>query len=206
MTELKMKALAMYLECEIEEIEQTKYNENEFETPEGDFLVYIDEEADEEHTQYIQNLWDDIGLESFTESAQEYIIQNFGESDWLDEAMRESYQFYIDDIREEIEDEDEEGNEITRLQTEMEEERTETEEDFLNHLCEQWENGVEWYKSNFGENEFSEMAKKYMDFDIEAIAEYCRDNDGRGHSLASYDGEENEITIEDEVFYIYRTN
>ena len=30
--------------------------------------------------------------------------------------------------------------------------------------------------------------------------------DGRGHFLSSYDGEENEETIDGETFYIYRTN
>ena len=30
--------------------------------------------------------------------------------------------------------------------------------------------------------------------------------DGRGHFLSSYDGNENEITIDDETFYIYRLN
>lgn len=30
--------------------------------------------------------------------------------------------------------------------------------------------------------------------------------DGRGHSLSGYDGNENEETISEETFYIYRTN
>lgn len=30
--------------------------------------------------------------------------------------------------------------------------------------------------------------------------------DGRGHSLSSYDGNENEETVEGETFFIYRTN
>ena len=30
--------------------------------------------------------------------------------------------------------------------------------------------------------------------------------DGRGHSLSSYDGNENEETVNGETFYIYRTN
>jgi len=30
--------------------------------------------------------------------------------------------------------------------------------------------------------------------------------DGRGHTLSSYDGEEGEITFQNEWYYIYRTN
>ena len=30
--------------------------------------------------------------------------------------------------------------------------------------------------------------------------------DGRGHTLASYDGEENEVIVDEETFYIYRIN
>lgn len=42
-------------------------------------------------------------------------------------------------------------------------------------------------------------------FDDERWKDDARD-DGRGHSLAHYDGHENEETIGDETFYIYRTN
>lgn len=30
--------------------------------------------------------------------------------------------------------------------------------------------------------------------------------DGRGHFMSSYDGEENEVTVNDQTFYIYRLN
>lgn len=43
----------------------------------------------------------------------------------------------------------------------------------------------------------------HMYFDYES---YKRDakHDGRGHLLASYDGEEREVMIEDEYFFVYR--
>ena len=67
---------------------------------------------------------------------------------------------------------------------------------------------------------FEEQCRSYIDdcmeipenirhyFDEEKFIEDCRNNDGRGHILASYDGEENEIQDPEskEWFYIYRTN
>ncbi len=45
----------------------------------------------------------------------------------------------------------------------------------------------------------------YISFDEETWKRDAK-MDGRGHSLSSYDGCENEETIEGETFYIYRTN
>lgn len=42
--------------------------------------------------------------------------------------------------------------------------------------------------------------------DIDHFIEDAISCDGRGHFLSSYDGEENEIKIDDQWFYIYRTN
>ena len=49
-----------------------------------------------------------------------------------------------------------------------------------------------------------ESIKDFIDEDdfIEAVVE----SDGRGHTLSSYDGNENEISFDDEWYYIYRTN
>jgi hypothetical protein len=43
-------------------------------------------------------------------------------------------------------------------------------------------------------------------FDYEKCAKIVKDNDGRGNTLASYDGEENEVFIDGEWFYLYRVN
>ena len=49
-----------------------------------------------------------------------------------------------------------------------------------------------------------ESIKDFIDEDdfIEGVIE----SDGRGHTLSSYDGNENEILFDDEWYYIYRTN
>ena len=49
-----------------------------------------------------------------------------------------------------------------------------------------------------------ESIKDFIDEDdfIEGVIE----SDGRGHTLSSYDGNENEISFDDEWYYIYRTN
>ena len=43
-------------------------------------------------------------------------------------------------------------------------------------------------------------------FDEDSFIEEVIGSDGRGHSLSSYDGDENEIVFNDEWYYIYRTN
>lgn len=188
-------------------IEQSDYNDNLFEYDGMEFLVVTEEEAIAEHNDYIENLWDDLGLECFSESTQEYIIENFTtDNGFFSECMNESNEFYIDEIRDEVASEDEDGNEITRLQEEMEENNCETEDDYLEHLNNQYIDGMTWYRENFGEESFLEIAKNNLNFDIEKIAEYCRECDGIAHNLAGYDGNEEEVKIEDEVFYIYRTN
>jgi hypothetical protein len=48
-----------------------------------------------------------------------------------------------------------------------------------------------------------ETLKQY--FDTEAWKRDAR-MDGRGHSLSSYDGNEDEISADDETFYLYRIN
>lgn len=41
---------------------------------------------------------------------------------------------------------------------------------------------------------------------IDAFVDAAISADGRGHFLSSYDGHENEETVEDQTFYIYRIN
>lgn len=199
----KMESLRMFLGYDsIEDITESTYDENTFDTPDGEYMVLTDEEADEKAKERVSDFIDDCGITGFTPSFQEEIKNNYTDLSWFDEAMRESYEFYIDDIREEF-DTDEDGEEVTRLQLEMNEADCEDEESFLDYLCEQ-ENGADWYKSNFGDEAFNEAITKYCNLDVEAICEAVISYDGRGQQLSSYDGEENEQSFEGVTYYIYK--
>lgn len=51
------------------------------------------------------------------------------------------------------------------------------------------------------------MEDRVSDFiDEDSFVEDVVSSDGRGHTLSSYDGDENEIVYQDEWYYIYRTN
>jgi hypothetical protein len=52
--ELKIKALAKFLECGLDEIAATKYDETTFDAPGGEYMVLTDEEADQKAADYIR--------------------------------------------------------------------------------------------------------------------------------------------------------
>ena len=66
-----------------------------------------------------------------------------------------------------------------------------------------WEQSLENYLDECVLAEMSEMAQNY--FDRERWMEDAK-MDGRGHSLASYDGNENEVETGNGTYYIYRMN
>ena len=74
---------------------------------------------------------------------------------------------------------------------------------FKTHYVDQ-EDAVEWYKMNFGDESFRDVVKEHNLLDIDAILEEVKRNDGRGPSLAAYDGAENETEYNGTWYYIYR--
>ena len=153
-----------------------------------------------------------MGIEAFTPDFQQDIIYNqMVDVDWFDDAMKESYEFYADDIM------SEDGEHGNRLFDEMIKEGVISEEDvtedgelvdgidldekkeeFVEKLCENWDNGVQWYIDNFGEGDFSDVCKKHALYDYDEIAETAIRWDGRGHFISYYDGEE--LDIGDDLF------
>ena len=71
--------------------------------------------------------------------------------EWFEDAMIESNEFYIDDIREESSYSDEYE---TRLEEEMAEADCKTEEGYLEYLNSQYDDPIEWYIDNFGADDF----------------------------------------------------
>lgn len=66
-----------------------------------------------------------------------------------------------------------------------------------------WDESIESYIDDCVLNELPEQYRQY--FDNEKFKHDCS-FDGRGHTLASYDGHENKSKIDNETYYIYRVN
>ena len=66
-----------------------------------------------------------------------------------------------------------------------------------------WDQSLDNYIDECILPELPEIAKNY--FDVEKWKKGAK-HDGRGHSLAGYDGEEHEAKIGDTTYYIYRQN
>lgn len=181
----------------IEAVKDGTFYENlEFITDLGDYLVLTEGEREGEYNDRQKSLIEELGLEGFTEYAQEHILNNFIDTDLFNDIMKESNEYYIKDIKYE------EG----RLEEEMEEVGVKTEEEYLEVLNADYEEGAEWYKDNFGEEAFSEIVKNQDLMNVEEVIEWCKDQDGYAHTLATYDGEELKATINGTDYYIYRTN
>ena len=217
MEENRVKALANYLGIGEDEIEEI-YN-NEYETPDGDYLVLTEEEAYDREKEYIMNLVYDIGISSFNVNTSDFV-----DGDWFEEAFREIEENYVDDIEYES-DEVFDNRLIQELYNEgwLEDEDFETNEngepDFKNlkedvDLGSAKENYVQGLMNNitdyiqefifqFGEDDFNRVVEENNLVDKEALAEYCIREDGVGHNIATYDGAE--IDLGDGL-YAYRTN
>lgn len=182
------------------EVEEVEYSDNTYRIDGKEYLVLTDEEANTAHEEYIKNFIDDCGVSGFTEFAQEYILEECLDASWFDEAMKESYENYASDIENEDSDNEEYEN---RLEEEMADAGCEDEDSFVEHLCSSYDSGVQWYKDNFGDSDFSEAINKHCSIDIGKVSEFCIEHDGRGHSLASYDGDELELADD---YYAYRIN
>lgn len=63
-------------------------------------------------------------------------------------------------------------------------------------------NEMDEYKYQFGDEAFRETVLENNLIDLEKLAEWCVDMDGVAHTLATYDGQEEEFN----GFYFFRTN
>lgn len=111
-TDEKVQALLDYLNEENDtkltaddiKVEEQSYSKSGalYHTPFGTYNVLTDSESYDAAYQRINDIWDDLGLESFTPNAQIYIRDNFIKpTDSLDEFMEEDFYEYYTDIESE---------------------------------------------------------------------------------------------------------
>lgn len=92
--------------------------------------------------------------------------------------------------------------EVERLREDAESEAQDNISELADKMSDDQGDAIEYYRDNFGEDEFNRIVKEQELLDVRAYAEYCADVDGVAHALASYDGNE----YEEDGYYIYRTN
>lgn len=215
-TEERIKALATYLGVEEDEITEG-YDDTVFEVNGEEYRVLDDGEADEAVVDDVENLIDDMGLEAFTDSMQDWIVGNaIDNAEWFDEALEEDMNYYVDDMSDDevVEEainygvideddayiEDEDGNQEIKPELDIED----LGEKLVDELIDREPDAYTWYVNNFGKNSVRDLINDgTLTLDYQAIADEVISWDGRGNSLASYDSDEIEL---DDGLYAYRIN
>ena len=98
-------------------------------------------------------------------------------------------------------DELEERKEDIKMDDDNYEYTEDAKDEYVERRMDEVRNDPVGFLRDFG---MEESIKDFIDEDdfIEGVVE----SDGRGHTLSSYDGVENEVSFDDEWYYIYRTN
>lgn len=221
----KKKFLADYLGIDVENVEEG-YSENIFEIKDSneEYFVGNYEESYDAAKEDVINIYEDLGLESFTEDFQDWIIMNAINEDYLDdyisdiadsqvESMDDDdlIQFAIDNgmyTEEDIYEEDEDGELVIREDFEIEKLRDEVREFIAPSDEADYSEKIDYIEDYYGldtfKDEMRDMSKGNPDvIDIDVVADECIEEDGIAHFVASYDGEEIEL---DDDLYAYRMN
>ena len=187
------------VQCDmVEDIESIEFNSNYVTTDIGEYIVF-DSYDDAENIAIERNfeILEDCGIpENLIFEAE---LQGLIDTEYFEDYFNELHQFEAYD----------EGLEyiITDEQDELLGAGKITEQDIRDNLYNSLQasikgNELEEYKYQFGEEEFQRVLIEHNLIDITALAKWCVDMDGVGHTLASYDGDETECN----GYYIYRTN
>lgn len=222
--EEKRLALAEHLGIDESELEDSSYDENAFTYDDMEYLVLDDKEADDATYTDIEELVDDMGLEAFSKNMQDWILENAIDYDF-EEAYREMEESYVEDIENEgsrefdnrlieemydaniLTDDDfveYEDGEIDHETLKDEVDLNDKKEEYVDYLLNNISDFREEFIDEFGIDEVLRLVKEgYADLDINAIVDEVIRWDGRGPSLAIYDGEEREL---DNGLFAYRVD
>lgn len=226
----RLTALREYLVDEEKATEEelseiiSAHRDEEFITPYGDYLVLTEDEASDLALEEVKTFLEEEGVGGLDLTVIGG-LEPFVEEGWFRDALEESNQYYAEDILSEsdrtydnrlveecysnglISDDDfelDEDGEIdyTRCQLDSDE-LIELYVDYLNSFI--FDPITEFIKE-YGFEEFNRVVREHDLIDIDSLAETVVEVDGRGNSLATYDGKEIKIESNGEWFYIYRTN
>jgi hypothetical protein len=201
----RAQALAQFLGCDVSEV--SCIDRYEFDAPNGESYYVVDEEeAEQLAKEDIENLFDELGLESFTEYFRGWIIENALDKDWFEECVRESTESYVNDIEYEdgrLQDELLAHGVITEEDIESGYDVDDAKERYVELLMEDIDDYVEYCGFNFGWKWVSEVAERENLIDMDVVVEQCIYEDGVAHFIARYDGEEHDLG---NGLFAYRNN
>ena len=218
----KLITLADYLE--IDPTTMYQQDDNTFSTQDGEeYLVLTESEAQDMARDQIESIVADLGISAFNKDFIQAHYSEILDDQWFEEAQIESYQFYVDDL-----DEEEDSTYGNRLIQELYDNGIISDDDFeqdedgqpdflslldsfdidnakeeyVEKLCAGWDDPIEWYVQNFGDHSLTDIIREENIVDIDALTDLVIQQDGLGHILATYDGDE--IMVDD--YYIFRIN
>ena len=163
----------------------------------------------------VADYMEDWFYDDMNDNPEDYLDDDDRELSREGEALIYAIDEDLGDLHVELEEaEDWEEEEIQDRITELEERKEEISEDEDN-----WEYTQE-AKDRYVESRMDEVREDPMDalrnfgmedrvadfIDEDTFIEDVISTDGRGHTLSSYDGEEGEVSFNDDWYYIYRTN
>lgn len=183
----KAQSLADYLGIDPSEVKQG-YASYAFETPEGDYIVATEGEAEELAEQDVIDLANDMGIQAFSADYQEYILDNFMDRSFIKEALEEELNWAED-----------EGEEY--ITSTLQEILDMVESEDTNVRSRGYKEGIEYLKELFDYDSFKAWASKHIDWN--EVAEDVVYSDGAANSLARYDGREIDLG---NGLYAYREN
>tara|TARA_R110001592_G_scaffold179174_4_gene420638 strand:+ start:8465 stop:9694 length:1230 start_codon:yes stop_codon:yes gene_type:complete len=199
----------------LDEVEQ--YGDYSLEYEGQDWRIFTShDEAEEAAKEEIQNLIDDIGLESinieFGDYLQKHALRDFWQADaedqvgeYLDDAKVE----YLEDNYSDYEDALEEDEDLTEDEwVEDTFNDDEWSESWVNERVEELVLGgiTEFTDLGYEGSSLLKVLKDNDIIDIDAMIEDVVSIDGLGHTLSGYDGEEVEVRIGRDEFYCFRHN
>lgn len=168
--------LANYLEISNDEIDYV--GNSEYTTPVGDYFVVNSDEAYKLASEYIIDLYDDMGLSAFTPSFRSWIIDNCVDEEKIDKFIDDEIEYFT--------------------AQEPDEEMV----DYLNNLTDKQQYVIDTLG---GESEFVDWLNTGSGdaLDKQKMADKAISEDGIAHFIAFYDGEEIDLGND---LYAYRVD
>ena len=158
------------------------------------YRVLTEYEIHNEFYHYQMDLFNDLGLNAYSDWVQEYIINNFVDIEWFVDLQHDMIVNDFDSMDEE--------EQLQFAQSYGINDSEDARDVYLEVMFE--EDSVEWYRNAVGERDFRDVLLQYNLIDFDKVVDYILEEDGY-ECLAVYDGNMETYYDEDTymTYYVY---